>query len=185
MYKSMGLKLTLTAYTLIIYLLIGAPGAFCAQTSPSASVPFSDQIDGRIFNYNRLRPDIATSGRLNEGGVALLAEKGFKTVLDLRTALEGTAAEMSEVEQADINYYNIPIATELPDQQAVAKFSRLLEDPTRGPLLVHCASANRVGTLWALYQITQDVPVELALEEGRTIGMSAGREQQVRESLQN
>ena len=49
----------------------------------------------------------------------------------------------------------------------------MLDDPANGPVLVHCATANRVGALWALLQIQKGKTVEEAEAEGRTVGLKS------------
>ena len=57
----------------------------------------------------------------------------------------------------------------------------LLQD-AKGPVLVHCASGNRVGALIALSAADEGVPVEEALARGRAAGMTS-TEARVRELL--
>jgi uncharacterized protein (TIGR01244 family) len=171
----------LTGSVLLLYLMV----ALVAQTYAEAldkkitTVPFGDKIDGRIFNYNRTAPDIATAGLIKEGGVDLLTAEGFRAVIDLRTLPEGTAEEQAAMEIAGIEYTNIPIGKEAPSTEDVGRFASIVGDPGRGPLLVHCVSANRVGTLWAMYRVSTGVPLQTALEEGRTVGMKPARESNV------
>jgi len=141
-----------------------------------AQVPFGDRIDDRIFNYNRTTPGIATAGLIKKGGIELLQHEGFNTVLDLRTEPEGTLQEKALLGDAGIAYYNIPIGKAAPTSNEVQQFAEIVENPEYGPLLIHCASANRVGTLWAMYRLNRGVPLEIALQEGRTIGMKPSRE---------
>ena len=124
---------------------------------------------------------MATAGLINEGGIDLLLEEGFKSVVDLRTPQEGTAEEAAAMKIAGIEYINIPIGKEAPSAADVRKFASIVGDKNRGPLLVHCASANRVGTLWAMYRVSTGVPLQTALEEGRTVGMKPSRESNVLE----
>jgi uncharacterized protein (TIGR01244 family) len=171
----------LTGSFLLLYLLV----ASVTQTYAAAvdkkitTVPFGDKIDGRIFNYNRTAPDIATAGLIKEGGIELLVTEGFRTVIDLRTPPEGTAVEQAAMEIAGIEYMNIPIGKEAPSTEDVGRFASIVDDEGRGPLLVHCVSANRVGTLWAMYRVSTGVLLQTALEEGRTVGMKPTRESNV------
>lgn len=63
-----------------------------------------------------------------------------------------------------------------------ARLQRLI-DEAPGPVLVHCASGNRVGALLTLMSVENGVPVEDALELGRQAGMTR-LEAPVRELLQ-
>jgi uncharacterized protein (TIGR01244 family) len=126
-----------------------------------------------------MTPTIATSGVIKEGGIRLLKEEGFKSVLDLRTPEEGTAEEETQVTAAGISYTNLPIGKVTPTPAEVQQFGEIVENPDRGPLLIHCASANRVGMIWAMYRVNKGIPLEEALLEGRTIGMKVSREVEV------
>jgi uncharacterized protein (TIGR01244 family) len=171
----------ITGLGLALYLLAGFVVHSVAESGENriATVPFGDRIDGRIFNYNRTMPDIATAGLIREGGIDLLVAEGFKSVVDLRTPQEGTAQEQAAMKRAGIEYTNIPIGKEAPTSEDVSRFAAIVGDADRGPLLVHCASANRVGALWAMYRLSTGVPLQTALEEGRTIGMRPSRESDV------
>lgn len=48
---------------------------------------------------------------------------------------------------------------------------------------MHCESSNRVGAAWALYRAANGVPAEIAVQEGRTVGLKPNRERRVREML--
>ena len=65
----------------------------------------------------------------------------------------------------------------------IGEFARVVEDPNNAPLLVHCASANRVGAMWTLYRVRQGIPLAIALEEGRTAGLRPDREAELRKRL--
>jgi uncharacterized protein (TIGR01244 family) len=146
-----------------------------------SQVPFGDQVGSSVRNYNRTTPDIATSGAIGQGGLEHLKNLGFKSILDLRTEPEGTAQERQQASALGFSYANIAIGQEAPTDRQLARFSSLVENGDQYPLLIHCASANRVGTLWAMYRITRGVTLDEALLEGRTIGMRPAREVQVKD----
>ncbi len=145
-------------------------------TLAQQQVPFGDQISENIFNYHRHTPTIATSGSINKDGLLELKQKGFKTIVDFRTPAEGTAQEAQKAAALGLNYINLAVGRAWPNEQLMAEFSALVEDPNQHPVLLHCASANRVGMLWAFYRLQLGVDKDIALDEGRTIGMKANRE---------
>ena len=160
-----------------------------AQSPPESpngkEVPFGDRIDDRILNYNRLTPGIATSGLIKTGGIELLKTEGFQSILDLRTEAEGTVDEAAEVRAAGLAYHNIPLGKDTPTAMDIEQFAGIVEASDRGPLLIHCASANRVGTIWAMYRVSRGMPLQEALLEGRTIGMKASREAEIKAYAQS
>ncbi len=155
---------------------------FAATIHATNQVPFKNQISSTIANYNRATPQIATSGVINKGGVQILAAHGFKTIIDLRTASEGVKDEKRAVELADMHYINIPVTNAGINDDQLAAFTEAIES-VETPVLIHCASGNRVGALWATYRISKGIAQKIALEEGRTAGMRAGMEQKVRDNL--
>lgn len=154
-----------------------------SSQAQSAQVPFGDKISNAIFNYNRTTPFVATSGLIKGTGIAELKSRGFKTVLDLRTASEGTALEQKNVVAAGMAYHNIAISQAAPSQDQIKAFEKLVEDKNNYPILVHCASANRVGAMWTHYRVSKGVAFKHAIQEGRTIGLKPNRESQVRKIL--
>jgi len=154
-----------------------------SSLAESAQVPFGDKISSVIFNYNRTTPYIATSGRINGAGIAELKSLGFKTILDLRTAPEGTGQEQLKAVAAGLAYHNIAISRAAPSKQQIKKFASLVDDKNNYPMLVHCASANRAGAMWTLYRVSKGVAFSHAVQEGRTIGLRPKRENQVRKML--
>src|SRR5215218_8654505 len=103
---------------------------------------------------------LATAGQPEEEHLKLLAEAGYKTVIDLRTSEEDPGFDESGVvQQAGMEYVNIPVGHETIEEETFEWFRELMNDPERKPVLVHCVKANRVGALL--------IP-DLVLDEGKT-----------------
>ena len=175
------MKLLKTLPTLCLLAALGSVQPVFA--ADSAQVPFGDKMGAEVANYNRLRPHLATGGIIDLAEVASLKEKGFRTIIDLRTPEEGTEEERKAVEATGMTYVNLPIAKGAPTDAQIARLAELLEDASASPILLHCASGNRVGAAWAIYRARKGIPLEIAIEEGRTAGMRTSRETQVRASL--
>ncbi|MCV6621791.1 MAG: sulfur transferase domain-containing protein [Cellvibrionaceae bacterium] len=111
------------------------------------------------------------------------ADKGVKTVIDFRRPQEGLEQEQAELAKLGVNYVNIPLGRELAPAEAQEKFAQAFAAAKGEKVLLHCRSGNRVGMVWSLYQINQGVDVELAIEQGRAMGMKSGFEKAVRASL--
>jgi uncharacterized protein (TIGR01244 family) len=121
--------------------------------------------------YRLIRPDLATAGQPSPDALARLGEMGFKTVINLRTEGEGAVAERAVVEAQGLRYAWIPVTLDtfsLGDVQAIEK---VLDDPAAGPVLIHCASSNRVGAAWAVIQARKGKTPDEALAAGRTAGL--------------
>lgn len=155
-----------------------------AMAFAAEEAPFGDKVGEAFVNYNRAWPTVGSAGLLKDGAVRQAKEIGFATIVDLRTETEGTAKEREAAKDVGIGYVNIPVATRAPKPAQVDRFIELMRDESRHPMLVHCASANRVGAMWALYRVKADgVDPMVAVEEGRVLGLSPSREPAVRKRL--
>lgn len=145
--------------------------------------PFGDKVSGAIFNYNRASPSIATSGRYGASAVSEVKALGFTTIIELRGPdEEGVAANAAAAKAAGLRFVHIPVTTKAPTEAQISQFAKVIADPAMHPVLVNCQSANRVGAMWALYRAQNGVPAEVAVEEGRTAGLTS-REAAVRARL--
>lgn len=151
-----------------------------SQDWPQA--PFGDAMPAIVENYGRAAPYVGTGGLISAGAMPTLKEKGFTTVISLLTG-EEAGDQARQAEQAGLKYVRIGVSTLAPTRDQVERFAELVEDESNYPLLVHCSSSNRVGALWALYRARQGVPPEIAIQEGRTVGLKPSREGAVRERL--
>lgn len=96
-------------------------------------------------------PGITTAGQPSADQLAAAAAAGYKSVIDLRTAGEDRGMdEKATAERLGMSYANLPIkgATDITYANAAA-LDKLLSKAEQ-PVLVHCASGNRVGALLAL-----------------------------------
>ncbi len=138
--------------------------------SSAAGIPESVE-PGQIPAYKLLRPDLAAAGQPSAEALGRLGAMGFRTVVSLRTTPEGPADEQTIVESQGLRYVQVPITPEtfaLADADAVQK---VLDDPEAGPVLLHCASSNRVGGVWAVLQARRGRPIEQAEAAGRAAGL--------------
>ena len=154
-----------------VLLLLAAGGAFAQELAQEQAVPA--EISG-IPNYYRLREDIATAGQPTDEALEAVKESGFKAVLNLRTEQEGSLEEAPKVEALGLKYYNIPIGRDGFSPEKVEKFHEIIEDPSNRPILVHCASSNRVGAMWFINEVLKEGrDEEEALAEAKKAGLKS------------
>ena len=118
----------------------------------------------------------ATGGQPTDGAFAKIAASGFHSVLSLRAPGEGIdlKRERELVEKTGLRYFNIPVVSSAPQAAQAAEFIRLVKDKANHPMLVNCASANRVGAFMMIYRVLeQGWSEEKALEEAIKIGLSS------------
>jgi uncharacterized protein (TIGR01244 family) len=153
-------------------LLLAALIAICGATAPAHAGEVPATVEASLMpNYRLIEPGLATAGQPRPEALAKLKAMGFKTVINLRTEAEGAAAERAVVEAQGLRYVSVPITPasfSLADVEAV---ERALADPTSGPVLLHCASSNRVGAVWAVIQSRKGRSLADAEAAGREAGM--------------
>jgi uncharacterized protein (TIGR01244 family) len=121
--------------------------------------------------YRLIHPGLAVAGQPTPEAIRGLGEMGFRTVVNLRSEREGPAEERAAVEAQGLRYVSIPMMPDtfsLADVEAVEK---ILDDPSAAPVLLHCASSNRVGGTWAVIQARKGKSLEEAEAAGRTAGL--------------
>ncbi|SFN04266.1 fused DSP-PTPase phosphatase/NAD kinase-like protein [Dokdonella immobilis] len=116
-------------------------------------------------------------GQPTPAQLAGLARAGVRTVINLRAPDEPVEYdEAAEAARLGLHYVPLPItgAADL-DRERVRQFGRALDEARRaGGVLIHCASANRVGAIVALDEVfNRGCPLHSALERGREAGLKA------------
>lgn len=100
-------------------------------------------------------------------------KRGIKTVITLREKSEIAWDEAALLEQLGLNFYQLGFRA--PDSLSPAiieKTVTIMGDPKRTPVMLHCASANRVGALWLAHRVLNDkIDVETARKEAKTVGL--------------
>lgn len=117
--------------------------------------------------------DILLAGQptLNDLNAAKAA--GIKTVINLRLPQEMRFDEAAAVRDLGMAYHNFPISgPETLTDKVFEDIRKLLNDKKKRGVLVHCASANRVGAVWLPYRVLDGgMSYEKALAEARQIGL--------------
>jgi protein tyrosine phosphatase (PTP) superfamily phosphohydrolase (DUF442 family) len=134
------------------------------QTSLSAEVPRLLCLD---VNF-------ATGGQPKGKAYAQAAAAGFRSVLSLRAANEGIdlARERTQVEAHKLRYFNIPVLSAAPRPEQADEFLRIARDKSNHPMLINCATANRVGAFMMILRVVDHGwSMETALEEAVKIGL--------------
>lgn len=168
-------------------MVFGAWGS--ATEDAPVSATGSDAAVATTSGVALLRPrdGLVVAGQPATGDWAALAASGIRTVINLRPQAELQGRdERAEVAAAGMRYVELPVSgpADITQENAEA-LSRLLAQAD-GPVLVHCASGNRVGGLLAVAMAQSGMPVSAALDFGRSAGMKSieGRTREVIEETQ-
>ena len=124
-----------------------------------------------IPNYTRVRPGLAVAGKPSPEALARLKQQGFKTVIDLRMPTEGLEEEKTSVEGQGLRYVSVPFTSASFSLADALKVKGVLDDPASGPVLLHCAAANRAGGVLAVIEAKNGKSLEQAIEEGKKAGL--------------
>ena len=144
--------------------------ALAAAAPLLAGIPVA--VDpAEIPNYQVIRPGLAFGGQPAPGTLKRLGDMGFRTVVNLRTEQEGAAEEGYVVRALGLDYVWVPVTPGTFSVDDVEAVERVLDDPDAGPVLLHCASSNRVAAVWAVVQTRDGRTLEEAEAASRAAGL--------------
>ena len=125
-----------------------------------------------LVNEERPERDVLFGGQPTAEQLLALAASGYRTVIDLRMPDESRGFDQAALlQQKGVEYQVIGWSKEtLEDPQTIAAAVAAFESAER-PLLVHCASGNRVGALYYAVLAGRGVEPEAALEQARDNGL--------------
>ena len=158
-----------------------------AAISHAAELPKSDrarldrvqqELSANVPRVLCLDENFATGAQPGGDAYAKAAANGFRSVVSFRTANEGLdlARERTKVETAKMRFYNIPVISSAPEPAQADDFRRLARDKANHPMLVTCASANRVGAFMMILRVVdQGWSEEKALREAVRIGLTSDK----------
>ena len=129
---------------------------------------------------------LSAAGQPDEKTLKVFADSGYVAVIDMRGLDEdrGMDDEQAVVESLGLEYVAFPLASRDDISFANAgKLDRLLAG-FDGPVLVHCASGNRIGAILALRESLKGASDEDALAYGKRAGLTR-LEPLVRERLRD
>lgn len=139
---------------------------------------------GQVVEQGRASPvdGLSAAGQPDEAALQVFADSGYAAVIDMRTASENRGFdEAATVERLGMKYVAFPIGGDDITFDKARELDALLQQYD-GPVLLHCASSNRVGALLALRDFLETGDAAQALQKGRDGGMTS-LEGQVREAL--
>lgn len=118
-------------------------------------------------------PEVLTGGQPTEEHLKTFVEHGYRTVLDLRAPDEARPYDEPEaVRRLGLEYVSLPVTPDTLTDDTFARFRSLMRDQGKRPIVVHCASGNRVGALLIPYFILDEGRTrEQALEAAAEVGL--------------
>ncbi|MBN1515916.1 dual specificity protein phosphatase family protein [Candidatus Sumerlaeota bacterium] len=153
-------------YFFLFICLVGPLTACAAQLIANSKRPATwaqpIQLEG-VPNLHKVSDDLYRSAQPTAQGMKNLEQMGIKTVVNLRSL----HSDKDELAGSDLKSEHIAMKAWHTEQEDVVEFLKIVNDPERTPVLVHCQhGADRTGTICALYRITvQGWTKEEALKE--------------------
>jgi len=149
----------------------------CAQSLHESSFATAKQV-AEWDGVKHLSQDggVFFGGQPTVDALRTAHENGIKIVVNLRSNQEVAALEFDEpalVRQLGMEYVAIPVTPDTFGPTDADELRKVLRT-TSGPILIHCASSNRVGALWAMYlNRHRGVAVDEAIMLGRKAGLGS------------
>ena len=170
-----------------------APETTAPETTAEETVPVtledttSLHVDlDAVVKFESVTPvaGLTSAGQPSEQGLQIFSDNGYSAIIDLRGPDEKRGFEERQAVVAlGMEYVSLPIDSENDiNYESAAVLAELIESYD-GPVLVHCASGNRVGALLALQKAHEGADIEVAIAYGKEGGMTR-LEKHVREQLQ-
>ena len=107
-------------------------------------------------------------------GLAWLAEKGYKTLVDLRESSETNVAFIAEASRLGMRYIALPVSRDTIDRDRVTRFNFELSVGDARPLYFFDADGSRAGALWYIRRISVDhLTSQVARREAEELGLTS------------
>jgi protein tyrosine phosphatase (PTP) superfamily phosphohydrolase (DUF442 family) len=167
-----------------LWLMIAAPVALVSILTSAANAQKSDRarldevqqaLSSEVPRVLCLDENFTTGGQPTAEAYVKAAASGFRSIVSLRTANEGVdlARERALVESNKMRYFNIPVDSSAARPEQADEFLRIARDKTNHPMLINCATANRVGAFLMIFRVLeQGWSEERAFAEATRIGLT-------------
>lgn len=163
-----------------LLLLACALLAGCAS-SDNPALDMAAVESAQVMNLRAPEARVLSSGQPSVAQLEVMANAGVRHIVNLRTPGEEVDFdEQSAVEALGMRYYSLPVSGAAGIDRANAAQLQSILDATAGdPILIHCATGNRVGGLRAVQHYAANGDTEAAVNEGERWGLTSERLQQM------
>lgn len=141
-------------------------GAETADARPVGARPSTWAVpltESGLPNLHRVDDGLFRGAQPSAEGMRSLERMGVRTVVNLRV----TGSDREELLGTQLAYEHISFKPWHPEDEDVGAFLRIVTDPTRRPVFVHCRhGADRTGMMVAIYRrVVQGWSADDALAE--------------------
>ncbi|TAH37315.1 MAG: hypothetical protein EYC70_10100 [Planctomycetota bacterium] len=122
-----------------------------------------------------LGPGVAGGGQPAPGSFPVLKERGYSTIVSLRTEQEDRPEGAAKAARAaGLAYYEIPVAPNTLGSYTAYRLGEVLKVAPAGFVLIHDDTGDRTGALWGVYVgMEQDLQPDAAVELAYRCGMQS------------
>lgn len=157
----------------------GGPGATLQQPEvgdrtqplkPREETP-AQPVD--VPQFAEVRPGLASGQKPFAEGLSWLRDKGYRTVLHVRSPGEDDTAARRQFEAKGFTYLSLEVSPQTLNRETVARFNRIVGDPANRPLFVYDRDSSLAGGLWYLYfRIVDGLSNEKATAQAAALGLN-------------
>jgi len=152
----------------LFFMACASNQAYAQEGKPARPDEWAQPVSmSGLPNLHKVSDSLYRGAQPEPEGFKNLKAMGVKTVVNLRS-MHSDEDEMEEAGMTGkLDYVHIKINTFRPKEDHVVRFLRVMADPKRHPVFVHCKhGADRTGTMAAFYRIIfQGWSKQQALEE--------------------
>lgn len=128
--------------------------AFAGETTPVRPSSWAQPVELKgAPNLHKISSNLYRGAQPSAEGMRNLKQMGIKTIINLRAF----HSDRDEIGNTGLGYEHIYMKTWHPEKEDVVRFLKIVTDPGRTPVLVHCQhGADRTGTMSAIYRVVVD-----------------------------
>ncbi len=141
------------AFAFILLASSGFTSAAIADTAATASRPaqWAQAVKKNgLPNFFQITPNFFRGAQPKAAGAQEIENLGIKTVVSLRAFHD----DVKQLPKGNFEQVSIRFKTWHAEDEDVIKFLKIVTDPARGPVMVHCLhGSDRTGTMVAVYRL--------------------------------
>ncbi len=165
-----------TIPVILIGLLVGCGGGSGDDEVVATTGTGGEDTSPASFEWGTpMGDDLRVGGQPSDADLEAAAAAGYTTVVSLRTEGEpGSEGEQATAERVGLTFVSIPVpgAEGLTEENARALDEAL--EQSSGPVILHCGSGNRAGSLLGLRAyVTEGASGDEAMRLANEAGMSS------------
>jgi protein tyrosine phosphatase (PTP) superfamily phosphohydrolase (DUF442 family) len=144
-----------------------------SASGPEAAAAPAGGAGTGINRFSAVDLKLAGGSAPSSQGLKWLADKGYRTVLDLRESSEVPSSFIAEVTRMGLRYVALPINLETIDRTHVERFNFEVAIGEARPLFFFDSDGTRAGALWYIRRISNDrLDHQIARREAEGLGLA-------------